>query len=222
MKATKCLVFDAYGTLFDVHSVTTAADRIFPGQGSELSKAWRVRQLEYTWLRSLMNRYEDFWKVTESALVAACNAMKLALDAAARGELMEAYLRLTPFPEVKQVLGALSRRPLAILSNGNPTMLKQVVKNAGLEEAFSHVISVDQVKTYKPSAQTYQLAAKKMRSEPRSIGFVSSNFFDVAGAKAFGFRSYWVNRSAIPAEELGVRPDATLESLTSLVNLSTT
>jgi 2-haloacid dehalogenase len=143
-------MFDAYGTLFDVHSVTIAADRIFPGQGSELSKAWRVRQLEYTWLRSLMNRYEDFWKVTESALVAACNAMKLPLDAAARTELMDAYLRLTPFPEVKEALSALSRRPLAILSNGNPKMLKQVVKNAGLEEAFSHVISVDEAKLINP------------------------------------------------------------------------
>jgi 2-haloacid dehalogenase len=222
LKAIKYLVFDAYGTLFDVHSVTIAADRIFPGQGSELSKAWRMRQLEYTWLRSLMNRYEDFWKVTESALVAACNAMKLPLDAAARTELMDAYVRLTPFPEVKEALSALSRRPLAILSNGNPKMLKQVVKNAGLEEAFSHVISVDEAKTYKPSPDAYQLAAKKMRSAPGSIGFVSSNFFDVAGAKTFGFRSYWVNRSAIPAEELGVRPDATLKSLTALVDLFTT
>ena len=212
-------MFDAYGTLFDVDSVTIAADRIFPGQGSELSKAWRMRQLEYTWLRSLMNRYEDFWKVTESALVAACNAMKLALDAAARAELMDAYLRLTPFPKVKETLSALSRGPLAILSNGNPKMLKQVVKNAGLEEAFSHVISVDEAKTYKPSPAAYQLAVKKMRSEPGSVGFVSSNFFDVAGAKAFGFRSYWVNRSAIPAEELGVRPDATLKSLKDLVAL---
>ena len=222
MKAVKCLVFDAYGTLFDVHSVTIAADRIFPGQGSELSKAWRTRQLEYTWLRSLMNRYEDFWKVTESALVVACNAMRLPLGAAARGELMEAYLRLSPFPEVKEALSSLSRRPLAILSNGNPKMLKQVVKNVGLEEAFSHVISVDEAKTYKPSPAAYQLAAKTMRSEPDSIGFVSSNFFDVAGAKTFGFRSYWVNRSAIPAEELGARPDATLESLTALVDLFTT
>jgi 2-haloacid dehalogenase len=165
-----------------------------------------------------MNRYEDFWKVTESALVASCNAMKLPLDAAARGELMEAYLRLTPFPEVNESLSALSRRPLAILSNGNPKMLEQVVKNAGLERAFSRVISVDEVKTYKPSAAAYQLAAKTMHSEPCSIGFVSSNFFDVAGAKAFGFKSYWVNRSAIPAEELGVRPDATLDSLTDLVD----
>ena len=222
MKAIQCFVFDAYGTLFDVHSVTTAADRIFPGQGSELSKAWRTRLLEYTWLRSLMNRYEDFWKVTESALVAACNAMKLPLDASARGELMEAYLRLILFPEVKEALSALSSQPLGILSNGNPKMLKQVVKNAGLDEAFSHVISVDEVKTYKPSTATYQLAVKKMGSEAASIGFISSNFFDVAGAKAFGFRSYWVNRTAIPAEELGVTPDATLESLTSLVDLFTT
>lgn len=222
MKAVKCFVFDAYGTLFDVHSVTIAADRIFPGQGSELSKAWRTRQLEYTWLRSLMNRYEDFWKVTESALIAACNAKKLPLDAAARGELMEAYLRLSPFPEVKEALGALSRRPLAILSNGNPKMLQELVQNAGLKEMFSRVISVDEVKTYKPSAAAYQLAVRKVGVAKNEVGFVSSNFFDVAGAKAFGFRTYWINRSDVAPDELGVSPDATLKSLTDLVDLRST
>jgi 2-haloacid dehalogenase len=219
VKSVKCLVFDAYGTLFDIHSIVTALDRRFPGQGAEVSKAWRTRQLEYTWLRSLMDRYEDFWKVTESALIATCNAMKLPLAVDARTELMEAYLRLNPFPEVKQALSALSGTPLAILSNGNPKMLDNVVKNAGLDGTFSHVISVDDVKMYKPSAAAYQLAVKKMGVEARSIGFVSSNFFDVAGARAFGFRSHWVNRSGTPAEELGVNPDGTWRSLSDLVEL---
>lgn len=219
MKPLKCLVFDAYGTVFDVHSIVTALDRIFPGQGSEVSQAWRTRQLEYTWLRSLMDRYEDFWKVTESALVATCNAMKLHVGAKTRAELMKAYLSLKPFPEVKRTLGALSEIPKAILSNGNPKMLEDVVKNAGLEGAFSQLISVDEVKIYKPSPAAYQLAAKKMGCNAESIGFVSSNFFDVAGAKVFGFRTYWVNRSHIPGEELGVTPDALLKSLGDLIEI---
>lgn len=219
MKSLKCLVFDAYGTLFDLHSIVTALDRRFPGHGPEISRAWRTRQLEYTWLRSLMGRYEDFWKVTDSALIATCNAMRLPLGQDVRAELMGAYLALNPFPEVMQTLGALSGVPLAILSNGSPKMLEQVVKNARLEGAFTHLISVDEVKTYKPSAAAYQLAVTKMGAEPGSIGFVSSNFFDVAGAKVFGFKSHWVNRSGMPADELGVTPDATFKSLIDLVSL---
>lgn len=219
MNPLKCLVFDAYGTVFDVHSIVTALDRRFPGQGSEVSEGWRRRQLEYTWLRSLMDRYEDFWKVTESALVATCNAMKLPLEAKARAELMEAYLSLKPFPEVRQTLSVLSEIPKAILSNGNPKMLEDVVKNAGLDGEFSHLISVDEVKIYKPSPAAYELAVKKMGANAESIGFVSSNFFDVAGAKVFGFRSHWVNRSGAPGDELGVTPDAILKSLSDLVGL---
>lgn len=218
VKSIKCVVFDAYGTLFDVHSVTKAVDQTFPGRGSEVSSAWRTRQLEYTWLRSLMGRYEDFWRVTEEALIASCNAMRLPLDVAARNEVMEAYLHLNPFPDVKQALRALSGTPLAILSNGSRKMLESVVKNAGLDGAFSHVISVDDVKTYKPSPSAYQLAVKKTGVPAASIWFVSSNFFDVAGAKAFGFRSYWINRSGASADELGVTPNATLKSLSDLVD----
>lgn len=219
VKSLKCLVFDAYGTVFDVHSIATALDGIFPGQGAEVSKAWRTRQLEYTWLRSLMNRYEDFSKITECALVATCNAMNLPLETSTRGQLMEAYLSLSLFPEVKQTLSAIANIPKAILSNGNPKMLEDVVKNAGLEGEFSHLISVDEVQTYKPSAAAYQLAVKKMGANAESIGFVSSNFFDVAGAKVFGFRSHWVNRSGATRDELGVTPDAILNSLSDLIEL---
>lgn len=219
MRSIKALVFDAYGTLFDVHSIIVALDRRFPGKGPEVSNGWRTRQLEYTWLRSLMDRYEDFWNVTEAALVATCNAMHLRLDAGARAELMEWYLTLARFPEVKQALSALSGVPLAILSNGSPKMLDEVVRNAGLDGVFSNVISVDEVKTYKPSAAAYQLAVRKMGVERGDIGFVSSNFFDIAGAKVAGFRTHWVNRSGAPAEELGVAPDVTLRSLSDLVGL---
>jgi 2-haloacid dehalogenase len=219
VKRLKAFVFDAYGTLFDVHSVAVAADRRFPGRGSDVSAGWRKRQLEYTWLRSLMGRYEDFWRVTEQALVATCKALQLSLDVRAREELMEAYLRLATFPEVKKALEILSGAPLAILSNGAPEMLEQVVKNAGLEGIFAHLISIDEVKTYKPSPAAYQLAIKKLDVEKDKIGFVSSNFFDVAGAKAFGFTTYWLNRCDNTADELGVVPDATIKSLTDLADV---
>ncbi len=219
MKSVKVFVFDAYGTLFDVHAVIVAAERKFPGRGTEISNRWRAKQLEYTWLRSLMDRYEDFWRVTEAALIATCNAMNLPLDARARAELMNACLQLDPFPEVRKALSALSATPLAILSNGTPKMLEQVVKNAGFEGVFSHIISVDEVRTYKPRAAAYQLAVRKTGVEKDVIGFVSSNFFDVAGAKVFGFRTHWINRSGITPDELGVSPDATLKSLMDLAGL---
>lgn len=222
MKSLKAFIFDAYGTLFDVHSVVMVLDRKFPDRGAEVSSGWRTRQLEYTWLRSLMGCYEDSWKVTESALIATCNAMKLRLDAATRAEIMEAYLRLAAFPEVKQTLTALYGMRLAILSNGSPTMLEEVVQNAGLAGMFSRVISVEEVKTYKPSAAAYQLAVRNIDIAKSEIGFASSNFFDVAGAKAFGFRTYWINRSDSVPEELGVSPDATLKSLTDLIDLRNT
>jgi 2-haloacid dehalogenase len=215
----KAFVFDAYGTLFDVQSVATVVDHRFPGRSREVSNSWRMRQLEYTWLRSLMGRYEDFWTITESALVATCNAMGLQLDSVARTELMEAYLRLSPFPGVKEALNALSGVSLVILSNGSPKMLNEVVRNAGLQGMFSDVISVDSIKTYKPNAAAYQLALTQIKEERKHIGFVSSNFFDVAGAKSFGFTTYWINRSHAAPDELGVWPDATLGSLAELIDL---
>lgn len=215
----KALVFDAYGTLFDVHSVISACNQNFPDQGAALSQRWRAKQLEYTWLRSLMGRYEDFWQVTESALVFACKSLSLSCSPATRTQLMEAYLRLDPYTEVREALTALSNYPLAILSNGSPRMLHAVVKSAGLEGVFSHVISVDELKIYKPSPRVYQLACQKMGVPETSIGFVSSNSWDVIGAKAFGFWTCWVNRSAAPGDELGVTPDVTVKTLAGLVDV---
>ena len=215
----KALAFDAYGTLFDVQSVISVVNQKFPGQGAAVSAAWRTRQLEYTWLRSLMGRYEDFWQVTESALVATCNGLKLPLDAAARVQLMESYLHLDPFPEVKKALKALSHLSLSMLSNGNPKMLNAVVENAGLQGVFTYIISVDEVKTYKPAPVVYELAVKKTGVDKGSIGFVSANFWDGAGAKAFGLRTHWINRAGVPGDELGIAPDVTLRSLTDLVDV---
>jgi 2-haloacid dehalogenase len=215
----QALVFDAYGTLFDVQSVISTVNQKFPGQGPALSARWRNRQLEYTWMRSLMGQYEDFWQVTEAALIATCNALKLPLEAAAKGLLMAKYLRLDPFPEVKEALKALPHLPLAILSNGNPKMLKAAVESAGLQGVFAHVISVDEVKIYKPARAVYQLAVKKLGVEKGRIGFVSSNYWDAVGAKNFGFQTYWINRAGVPPDELGILPDADLRLLTELIGL---
>jgi 2-haloacid dehalogenase len=218
-KRIKALVFDAYGTLFDVHSVISACDQSFPGRGAALSQAWRAKQLEYTWLRSLMGHYKDFWQVTESALVFACKSLGLSCPPDTRAKLMETYLHLNPFPEVQQSLRALSGYSLAILSNGSPRMLKAAVESAGLKGVFSRILSVDDAKIYKPSPRVYRLAPQKLRLATSAIGFISANFWDIAGAKAFGFHTYWVNRSKAPAEELGLVPDATLSSLADLVDV---
>jgi 2-haloacid dehalogenase len=212
----KAMVFDAYGTLFDVHSVIALCNELFPRQGAALSEKWRAKQLEYTWLRSLMGRYEDFWQVTEAALVFACSALHLDCTPAMRARLMQEYLRLEAFPEVVSALQLLSPRPLAILSNGNTRMLQTVAKCCGIDHFFAHVISVDEVKTYKPSPRVYELAPQKLKVDKTTIGFVSSNCWDVIGAKAFGFQTFWVNRSGLPCDQLGFTPDVVLKSLAEL------
>jgi 2-haloacid dehalogenase len=215
----RAIAFDAYGTLFDVHSVIALCNRKFPGQGAELSKLWRAKQLEYTWLRSLMGQYEDFWMVTESALVFACRSLGFACPAETRRELMESYLHLDTFPEVKSALGKLSQYKLAILSNGSPRMLAAAVESAGLIRVFTDVISVDEVKTYKSSPRVYGLASQHLAVPDNAIAFVSSNFWDIAGAKSFGLWTCWVNRGKLPEDELGVRPDVTVDTLDGLITV---
>jgi 2-haloacid dehalogenase len=215
------LVFDAYGTLFDVHSVTRFAETLFPGKGAALSAAWRAKQLEYTWLRSLMGRYEDFNRVTVSSLEWAFESLALEADEAARRGLLDEYRRLATFPEVPAALEALaSRRPLAILSNGHPDMLDAVVDHNGLRERFrGGVLSVHPARVFKPAPGVYRLAEEQLGVPRTLMGFVSSNGWDAAGAKAFGFRVFWINRSGAPVERLGVRPDETLKDLAGLVKL---
>lgn len=215
----KALVFDAYGTLFDVHSVAALGERLFPGHGAELSGLWRTNQLQYTWLRSLMGRYEDFRRVTEDALAFACGKLGLELSDEKRAQLMNAYHTLDCFPEVKEALQKLSGVPLAILSNGSPSMLEAVVKNSGLEGVLSKVISVDEVKVYKPSPRVYQLAVDAFKVQDRAeIGFVSSNGWDVTGAAWFGLTTYWINRADAPIEELGIQPVKILRTLSGLAD----
>ena len=210
------LVFDAYGTLFDVHSVTATAESIWPGKGAALSRQWRTKQLEYTWLRSLMGRYEDFARVTADALDYACAALNLPLEAARRARLLEAYLHLATFPEVAAALGRLRGIRLAILSNGSPAMLEPLVVNAGLHGLITDVLSVDAVGIFKPDPRVYRIAVDRLGVPAKAIGFVSSNCWDAIGAKAFGFRTFWVDRSGAPVDRMGLEPDHVLASLADL------
>ena len=212
MATPKAFIFDAYGTLFDVHSVVEAG-RALAGDPQALSLLWRQKQLEYTWLRTLMGRYEDFWAVTEAALRFALGRLGIAAGDEAVARLMEAYLSLATFPDVAGALSAMAGTPLGILSNGSPRMLEAAVRSSGLTGTFRHVLSVDAVKAYKPSPAVYELGPRAFGLPPGDILFVSSNAWDVAGAKAFGYRTCWCNRLAAPMERLGVSPDLEVRTL---------
>ncbi|HET8576625.1 MAG TPA: haloacid dehalogenase type II [Methylomirabilota bacterium] len=206
MTTPKAFVFDAYGTLFDVHSVIEAG-RAITTDPQALSTLWRQKQLEYTWLRSLMGRYEDFWAVTEAALRFALRRLGITAGEAQVQALMDAYLSLACFPEVKVGLAELKGAPLGILSNGSPRMLEAAVRSSGLASMLQHVLSVDAVKVYKPSPKVYELGPRAFGLTAGEMLFVSSNAWDIAGAKAFGFRTCWCNRSNAPMEELGEMAD---------------
>lgn len=212
----RALVFDAYGTLFDPFAVKTRAEELFPGNGAALSQLWRAKQLEYSWLRTLMGRYENFWKITEDALIFSCCTLKLSCDELKRKQLMQVYLTLPAFPEVKQALEKLSHLPLSILSNGTPEMLSPLVAANNMAHFFKNIFSVDALQMYKPRPEVYQHAAASLGVPKEAIGFVSSNYWDIAGATSFGFRTYWLNRSCVGPDELGVTPSAVLSSLAEL------
>lgn len=220
-RGISALVFDAYGTLFDVHSVTRLAESHFPGRGAALSAAWRTKQLEYTWLRSLMRRYEDFNRVTLSALEWSLQSLGLEPEPAVRDALLAEYRRLAMFPEVPAALERLAKdRPLAILSNGHPEMLEALVDHNGVRDRFrGGILSVHAAKVFKPDAAVYRLAEEALGLSRTVMGFVSSNGWDAAGAKTFGFQVFWVNRAKAPVERLGVRPDAVIDDLSGLPSL---
>ncbi|HBH01918.1 MAG TPA: haloacid dehalogenase type II, partial [Candidatus Rokubacteria bacterium] len=207
--------FDAYGTLFDVHAVVEAG-RAITTDPAALSAAWRQKQLEYTWLRALMGRYEDFWAVTAAALRHAVRRLGLTASEAELARLMDAYLSLACFPEVRAALARLAGRPRAILSNGAPRMLAAAVAASGLGRHLEHIISVDAVRTYKPSPRVYALGPETLGVPAGELLFVSSNAWDVAGAKAFGYRVAWCNRAGAPEEELGLPADLVVRGLDQL------
>ena len=217
--ALKALVFDAYGTLFDVHSVIAECEALFPGKGASLSQLWRGKQLEYTWLRSLMGRYADFSAITAAALSTACKMLRLELSEAAARRLMDAYLVLKAFPDVADTLARLRGRKLAILSNGSPAMLDAVVRHTGLDQVLDTVLSVDALRIFKPHPSVYAYAAEQLQAPADAIGFVSSNFWDVAGATSFGFHTFWINRAGATPDALGYQPAAVLSRLGDLPGL---
>ena len=225
MMPPAAFVFDAYGTLFDVHSVAALAEELAPGNGAALSRIWRTKQLEYTWLQSLMTtsrfRREDFAALTSHALDYAISSLILPLDDIARNRLLDAYQRLVPFPGTRDVLAALAPRPRWILSNGTRAMLEPLARFTGLDELLDGVLSVDDAGIYKPSPRVYQLAVDRLGLAPAEMAFVSSNGWDAAGAKAFGFTTFWINRDGFPTERHAPPPDFVLGSLPELVPLVT-
>ena len=221
------LVFDAYGTLYETQSVRAKAEELWPGKGELIAQLWRLKQLEYTWLRALMQEYADFWEVTRAALDFALKAAGVEPSDAIRAPLMDNYLHLDPYPEARQALAALAGHRLAILSNGSPSMLEALVRNTGLDRWIKAVISVDAARTYKPHPSCYALVKQMLGVAREEVLFVSSNGFDVAGAKAFWFNAARIRRGGAGAdtlygmlrgraEELGHAPDHVVSSLTDL------
>lgn len=206
------MAFDLYGTLAEVASVGRAAAEV-TGDPAALVDLWRQKQLEYTWLRSLMGAYQDFWATTGDALDYSLDRLGITVDQPTRAKLLNAWLAVRVYPEVPAALDALAPRPLAVLSNGNPEMLEACLATAGVRDRFEHVLSVDELGVYKPHPSVYELAVKAFGLPAERILFVSSNPWDAAGARTFGLRVAWVNRMGVPFERLGATPDLVVADL---------
>jgi len=200
-------VFDAYGTLFDTATLAARAEAEAPGQGEILTRLWRSKQLEYTWLVSLMGRYRDFWTVTRDALDFTCDVLQVQLTEEARERLMEAFLELPAFPDAEQALAELTSRGVrcCVFSNGTRRMVEAAAASSGLARYLDAVLTVDEeVRVYKPSPAAYDYVCRRLGITPGEAVYISSNGFDVAGAASYGFPTAWVNRLRLPAERLGV------------------
>lgn len=215
MKNIQGIVFDLYGTLYNVHSVSRACDELYPGHGDEISKMWRQKQLEYTWLRSLMNRYVSFEKATEDALRFTCAQLGLPLDDETHQRLADVYLSLKPHDDTPAALQRLKEAgiPLGIISNGSHRSIHEVVTHSELNWAFDELISVEEVQVFKPHESVYTLAEKRMGFARENILFVSSNAWDASAASTFGYPVCWVNRQKGAFDELGSRPTHTASDL---------
>jgi 2-haloacid dehalogenase len=240
----KAVVFDAYGTLYDIQSVASVTEQAFPGYGEIITQVWRIKQLEYTWLRSLMRRYEDFSEVTRESLAYTLRCLGLTYDEAAFARIMDKYLHLDLYPDALASLTAMRDKKLAILSNGSPDMLDALVKNSGLDRVLDATISVDAKKIFKPSPDAYSLIESTLHVAPDDVLFVSSNPWDACGAKAFGLNVAWIERVTPDAmaqaclksdlvapltmfkairtqmDELGLKPDHRIHALAELPALA--
>jgi 2-haloacid dehalogenase len=213
----KAVAFDAF-PIFDPRPIFALSEKLFGPKGTELNNAWRTRQFEYTWLRSLSHRYTGFWKITEDALVFAARLTNIELSTENRARLMQSYLELKPWQDVPSALKALreSGVRLAFLSNFTPRMLESNIRSSGLEGMFEQALSTDRVSTYKPDPKAYQLAVDALKLKREEIAFAAFAGWDAAGAKSFGYPTFWINRLRQPLEELGVKPDAIGETLADL------
>ena len=217
----QAVLFDAYGTLFDVYSVGLLAEQLFPGHGEKLALLWRDKQIDYTRLTSMSGQYKPFWELTRAGLRYAALRLGLTLDSAAEDRLMNQYRHLSAFPENRDVLAALKARriPTGILSNGDPDMLGVAVKSAGFSGLLAHVISVHPLRKFKTDPACYALGTQALNLPAKSILFVSSNCWDAIGATWFGYTTLWVNRSGAPLDRLGTEPTRTGRSLRDVLTL---
>jgi 2-haloacid dehalogenase len=214
----KAVAFDAF-PIFDPRPIFALAEGMFPGKGADLAAAWRTRQFEYSWLRTISNRYIDFWRVTEDALVFAGRMLKLDLTTSERARLMDGYLAIRCWPEAPAALRSLKERGirLAFLSNMTRQMLEAGIRNSGLEHMFDEILSTDRVAAFKPDPRAYQMGVDTLRLKRQEILFAAFAGWDAAGAKSFGYPTFWVNRQNQPAEELGFSVDSAGETLDDLV-----
>jgi 2-haloacid dehalogenase len=204
----RAIAFDGF-PIIDPRPIATRAEQLFPGRGEILWAAWRTRQFEYTWLRTLGGKYVDFWQTTQDALVFAASSIGVSLGSATRDRLMHTYLELEAWPDVRPALEKLRAAGVrfAFLSNFTATMLDAALENSGLGGFFENHLSTDRVRAFKPDRRAYAMALEAFQARPQEIVFCAATGWDAAGAKWFGYRTFWMNRSQQPAEELGVRPD---------------
>ncbi|REK49910.1 MAG: haloacid dehalogenase type II [Proteobacteria bacterium] len=219
MKNIKAIIFDAYGTLFDVNSAAEKCKDKIGDKWEAFANYWRTTQLEYTWLRSLMKRHKDFWQVTEDSLDKSMKVFNI--DNSMRNELLDLYKILSPYPEVPEVLKSLKEKKykLSILSNGTPSLLNELVKSNNLENLFDDIFSIEEVGVYKPDSKVYDLPIKKYKIQNKEVAFLSANTWDVSGGGNYGFNSIWVNRNNNIFDNLDFKPEHQIKSLKELINL---
>jgi len=219
MKNIKAIIFDAYGTLFDVNSAAEKCKDKIGDKWEAFANYWRTTQLEYTWLRSLMNRHKDFWQITEDSLDKSMKAFKI--DSSMRSELLNLYKILSTFPEVKEVLNNLKKKnyKLAILSNGTPTILNELVKSNNLDNVFNDIFSIEEVKIYKPNSKVYDIPIKKYQIKKDEVVFLSANTWDVSGGGNYGYNAVWVNRNNYIFDKLDYEPKKQVKHLDELLDL---
>jgi len=219
MKNVKAIIFDAYGTLFDVNSAAEKCKSKIGDKWEGFANYWRTTQLEYTWLRSLMNRHKDFWQITEDSLDKSMKAFKI--DPSMRNELLDLYKILSTFPEVTEVLKKLKEKnyKLAILSNGTPSLLNELVKSNNLDNIFNDIFSIEEVKVYKPNSKVYDIPIKKYQIQKNEVAYLSANTWDVSAGGNYGFNPVWINRSNNIFDNLDYKPQNEIGNLKELLNI---